>query len=114
MSELKEYIEREAVMHMINYWADGYSYIEVPTEWAEDVVRKIPTVDAVPVVRCQDCQWRPRNMGEGIFAEHLDFHRDSDGDAVCPYAVDDPWYNKEPHPYGFCHLGDREEDQHDN
>lgn len=71
-------------------------------------------VDAMPVVRCKDCKWRPRNLGEGVYVEHLDFPLDSDGDAVCPYAADDPWYNKEPHPYGFCQLGVREEEHNDS
>lgn len=56
-----DYIDRDAVKQMINRWADGYSYIEVPTEWAEDEVRKLPTVDAVEVVRCSDCEYWDRN-----------------------------------------------------
>lgn len=41
---MSDYIDRDAVTQMINKWADGYSYIEVPTEWAEDEVRKLPPV----------------------------------------------------------------------
>ena len=46
---MSDYIARDAVTQMINRWADGYSYIEVPTECAEDEVRKIPAADVAPV-----------------------------------------------------------------
>lgn len=46
-----DYIERDAVTQMINKWADGYSYIEVTTDWAEDEVRKLPAADVAPVKR---------------------------------------------------------------
>lgn len=51
---MKEYIDRDAVMQMINKWADGYSYIEVPTECAEDEARKILAADVVEVSAIHD------------------------------------------------------------
>ncbi len=52
MAEYKaEYIEREAVAELFNKWADGYSYIEVPTKDAIACVRAIPAADVRPVVR---------------------------------------------------------------
>ena len=42
----KEYIEREAVIELFNKWADGYSYIEVPTKDAIACVRVIPAAAA--------------------------------------------------------------------
>lgn len=101
---MKEYIEREAARDLMEQTlADEWEI-----QYADDRLDEIPAADVVEVVRCQDCKWRPRNLGEGVFVEHLDFPMDTDGVAVCPYAADDPWYNKEPHPYGFCHLGVRE------
>lgn len=71
---MSDYIERDAVEQMINRWADEYSYIEVPTEWAEDEVRKIPTADLVEVVRCKDCKWWVRegndSFGYAMFCDH--------------------------------------------
>jgi len=71
---VSDYIERDAVTQMINKWADGYSYIEVPTEWAEDEVRKLPAADVVPVVRCRDCKWWVRegndSYGYAMFCDH--------------------------------------------
>lgn len=46
---MSDCIYRDAVTQMIKKWADGYSYIEVPTEWAEDEVQKIPAADVVEV-----------------------------------------------------------------
>ena len=61
-----------------------------------------------PLVLCKDCKWRPRNMGQGVIVEKLDFPVDSRFHVVCPYASDDPWYNTEPGPNGFCSKGERE------
>ena len=45
----KDYIDREKVVELLNKWADGYSYIEVPTKDAIACVRAIPAADVVPV-----------------------------------------------------------------
>ena len=52
---MAEYIEREAVIELFNKWADGYSYIEVPTKDAIACGRAIPAADVLPVVLCKDC-----------------------------------------------------------
>ena len=52
----KEYIEREAVIKYLTKCADGYSYIETPTELAIARIKAIPAADVVEVVRCKDCQ----------------------------------------------------------
>jgi hypothetical protein len=48
---MAEYIEREKVVELFNKWADGYSYIEVPTKDAIACVRAIPAADVRPVVK---------------------------------------------------------------
>ncbi len=45
----KEYIERKKVVELLNKWADGYSYIELPTKDAIVCVRAIPAADVMPV-----------------------------------------------------------------
>ncbi len=78
--------------------------------WEPDSAWGVPIVDAVPVVRCRECKWRPRNMGKGEYVEHLRFPWDANGEEVCPDAAGDPWYNKEPDPNGYCHLGEQEDE----
>lgn len=48
---MKDYIEREAVLELLRYWADGYSHIEVEAAWAIRGITAIPTADVKPVVR---------------------------------------------------------------
>ena len=55
----KEYIERKKVVELLNKWADGYSYIEVPTKDAIACVRAIPAADVVPV---RHAIWRYKTM----------------------------------------------------
>lgn len=107
---MKEYIEREIALkwQVPHYSANGVEIIEgkaIPVEYIEN----LPAADVVEV-RCKDCKWRPRHMGEDVHVQNLDFPCDADGDEVCPYAAGDPWYNKEPNPNGFCHLGEEMND----
>ena len=54
-----------------------------------------PTIDAVPVVRCEDCQWYDKNYPNGTVCCH---------DFFCKfYRVFNP-------PYHFCALGERRPD----
>lgn len=53
---MAEYIERETVVELFNKWADGYSYIEVPTKDAIACVRAIPTADVIPASDFRDCR----------------------------------------------------------
>lgn len=48
---MAKYIECEKVVELFNKWADGYSYIEVPTKDAIACVRAIPAADVRPAVR---------------------------------------------------------------
>ena len=57
----KEYTEREKVVELLNKWADGYSYIEVPTKDAIACVRAIPAADVVPV---RHGRWKPHSKVE--------------------------------------------------
>lgn len=66
-------------------------------------------IEFAPIVRCRDCKWKPRNMGCRVDVENLDFPLDRDSCVICPYGSDDPWYNREPDPNGFCSRGERKE-----
>ena len=64
---------------------------------------KIPTVDAVEVVRCKDCKYRPISYGDEhdlCFPE--EYH--------CPCQCDDNWYSWMPKDDFFCARGERRDD----
>ena len=50
-----DYISRKAAIALLKKWADGYSYIETPTEDAINKFNAIPAADVRPVVLCRDC-----------------------------------------------------------
>ncbi|MBE6928047.1 MAG: hypothetical protein E7467_06120 [Ruminococcaceae bacterium] len=61
---------------------------------AADELAKLPTVDAVPVVRCKDCQWyAPNNDG-----------------SWCGCAIDTSHPDNEPKLDDFCSYGERRTD----
>lgn len=67
-------------------------------------IKRIPSVDAVPVVRCKDCKHRPTmpENSRGVF--DLEFPDDE-----CHCQCGDPWYNREPEDDWFCANGERSE-----
>mgnify|MGYP000124162702 CR=1 FL=1 len=89
---MAEYIDREALMkfpiranrcdkeHANKHFING---IESVMEYAE----LLPTVDAVPVVRCKDC----KKLGTG----------------ECPMEQDYPWISTDSDD--FCSYGERRE-----
>ena len=56
----------------------------------------------VEIVTCADCKHRPYCDDDGRL----------DGDYVCPYLCDDPFYSIEPIDNWFCHRGERRDDDH--
>ena len=58
-------------------------------------IETLPTVDAVPVVRCKDCKFRFRNNGH-----------DKNG---CPITDSDIWMDDN----GFCSCGKGKDDETD-
>lgn len=57
---MDDLISREDVIALLNKWADGYSYIETPTADAVKKIEGLPSIDAVPVVRCEDCKCKDK------------------------------------------------------
>lgn len=56
MTELQMCAER----YIFSHEADGFGTVEwcenlIPVRKAMEILRNLPTVDAVPVVRCRDC-----------------------------------------------------------
>ena len=50
------YISREAVIDVLKKWADGYKYIEIPTEYVVKELEQLPSADVVEVIRCEECK----------------------------------------------------------
>lgn len=83
-------ISREAAIKLIMSGEVGYdSLVECPEEcnsmlvWAADEVAKMPTIDAVEVVRCKDCTYW-------------------DGTCCADFCTTDP--------DGYCSWGERRKD----
>lgn len=95
---LKEQITKE--IH--HYWNEGVGGYYL----AEDVIPDIelaPTVDAVPVVRCKDCQHRGDDVHCPMcFEEQIEW--DDDGYTEVDYVLHD--YTTDD---GFCDRGERGE-----
>lgn len=84
---MKEYIEREALLHKIR-WASS-------AEEAVMSVRRIPAADVVPVIHCKDC----------VYAQPL---KDSKYDYLCRY-----WNGHSCNQNQFCSQGKRKEDENE-
>lgn len=90
----KQYITKASVRDMIMGWSGGFDYIEEPVEDALEDLRGIPTVDAVPVVRCKDC----------VYYTDAKFNLLSEHDMVCAYTTDFHYYRE---PDDYCSKGEQ-------
>ena len=61
----------------------------------KSTIDKMPTIDAVPVVRCKECKrWKDPHDGE------------------CPYhSSGDPYIDDDPEEDFFCAAGERKDDE---
>ena len=58
-------------------------------EWLANVVRNAPTVDAVEVVRCKNCQyWNPRYETMGMCMKHNSIVTFTKPDFFCAWGKD--------------------------
>ncbi|MBQ3989488.1 MAG: hypothetical protein II630_01490 [Bacteroidales bacterium] len=85
-------------------WGETIRY--APSEVQQIINEDMPTVDAVPVVRCKDCKHRPTKPDDynpittDGFA--LEFP-----DEKCPCRCGDGWYSKYPDDDWYCPIGER-------
>ena len=70
---------------------DSYCEFGFSREKIKELLRDIPTVDAVPVVRCRECKYRFKNNGH-----------DKSG---CPIIDANIWMDNDD----FCSYGERKE-----
>lgn len=69
--------------------------------------QELPTVDAVPVVRCKDCKYRPIDTGTHQYGHELEFSNEY----KCPCQCGDNWYSWMPDDEWFCANGERRTDE---
>lgn len=72
-----------------------------------DLNNDMSTIEAVPIVRCKDCKYRPIDTGVHNYGQDLDFP----DDFKCPCKCDDPWYSWMPEDDWFCANGKRKKDE---
>lgn len=72
-----------------------------------DLNNDMSTIEAVPIVRCKDCKYRPIDTGGHNYGQDLDFP----DDFKCPCECDDPWYSWMPEDDWFCANGKRKKDE---
>ena len=90
-------IDGDALMHEAN--SDGaYGYVDAKQ------ISEAPTIDAVPVIRCQECKHhRDKNEQEQQYlVEDILI-------CTCPYTTDYCW--NAVWPNHFCSYGERKEDE---
>lgn len=69
----------------------------------EEDIAASPTMDAVPVVRCKDCKYRPIDTGTNQYGHELEFPNEY----KCPCQCGDNWYSWMPDDEWFCANGER-------
>lgn len=91
---MNDFISRQAVIKTIERANGALYWNKTLMENLVLAVKAIPTIDAVPVVRCEDCKY----MTE---------HYDTDGNV--PYWTCSQWDSGTDYD-GFCHYAERSEE----
>ena len=68
-----------------------------------EALETVPSVDAVEVVRCKDCKYKPVGTGCNHDLEFPVHYK-------CPCECDDYWYSWMPKDNFFCGNGERKTD----
>lgn len=92
--------------HKSNYMGDTLMSYEV-ADMIEDCIENTPTIDAVPVVRCQECKHYHSDTG---WCDQLSYFQTPDGEPCSPAKSMD-WKMFQENDY--CSMGQRKEDGHD-
>lgn len=112
---MSDLISRQSAIEKINEraretftLASGYEYYLGALHDVADDLRQMPTIDAVPIVRCQDCKHRPmkRNPNGDDYGFNL---YSPTVDEICPCIVGDNWYSWMPKDNFYCAYGERKE-----
>ena len=91
-------ISRRSAIDLLKKLSDGYSYIEVETNWAIKAIEALPSADTVEVVRCKDCRYGHR------FFDVINGTTDSWIECRNPDGL-----NRDTSEVSFCSCGDRKD-----
>lgn len=85
---------------------NGYDISPSDLALVRNILLRMPTIAAVPVVRCKDCKHRPIDTGGHNYGQDLLFP----DDYKCPCRCGDQWYSWMPGDDWFCANGERREE----
>ena len=105
---MNDLINRQAAIELLLKWADGYSYIEIPTNAAVEQFKKLLSVQS-EIIRCKDCKHKPHTsdeydtiVGDGFEIIFPDYR--------CPCRCEDEYYNHMPDDNWYCGNAERRAD----
>lgn len=49
-----KFVTLEDVIERLQYWSGGFSYVEVPTDYAVEQMENLPMFE---LVTCKECKW---------------------------------------------------------
>lgn len=101
---MDELIRKQTILNMIDnlQFGDCGTATERLTK-LYDAVENQPSVDAVEVVRCEYCKYKPVGTGCNHDLEFPVHYK-------CPCECDDNWYSWMPKDDFFCGNGERKTD----
>lgn len=101
---MNELIRKQTILNMIDnlQFGDCGTATERLTK-LYDAVENQPSVDAVEVVRCEYCKYKPVGTGCNHDLEFPVHYK-------CPCECDDNWYSWMPKDDFFCGNGERKTD----
>lgn len=103
VNALKEWVKNWFVMNRHYHPYAKSNNIPIPELY--DILERMATIDAVPVVRCRECVHKP--TGEWTEEDHgmsIVFP-----DQRCPCRCEDNWYSWMPNDDWFCGNGERKD-----
>ena len=96
---MSRYIDAGKIIYQWQIDPDGQEHDGVTLQ---SIINKMPSIDAVPVIRCKDCKHRPKGTGANHDLEFPDY--------VCPCQCEDYYYSWMPKDDWFCKDGERKEE----
>lgn len=96
-------IDADSLTKRLQHLWNTHDYVDFNKKDVRDVwdeLENTPTIDAVEVVRCKDCRYKPVGTGCNHDLEFPVHYK-------CPCECDDYWYSWMPKDNFFCGNGER-------
>ena len=98
-------IDADAIKYWEHTQCHGHGYFITERTVTAEQIAKMPTIDAVPVVRCKDCKHRGDDVHGPMCFEEMSEYDDGDGYMEVDYIPHDRTTDD-----GFCDRGERRTD----